>query len=479
MAKLDVIVFGATGDTGRCCAHFLHNKGQTIGIKSWAPAARNLAKMEKVLGDVGMGRGPPGNQGVLASPGFAAESGDYESLLAMCRSARVVVACAGPFADLGENVIRACVETGTDYVDITGETGWVNQMAKKYHAGAVEKGISVLSQSAYDSVPSDITVALAARALMAAGENVAGAETFHKLAGGAMPTGTLKTVITGIMQARGSFLQSISGGVLGQQPSSALLEDAKKARKQLKGTPGLVPKCVVKAVGSDMSSNNREPYSPLAGRASLPGFMMTVNAPIVHTTAHALGYGVTEADKNKPAGERFYYRERLGANDAGLGSLYGFAPVVMKMSALAVAALVALPVAVPVLLAFPQVAGNALEGLNNSDPGGAKAHAFKLLFNGFKKNGLVSVLAIVSSKSGSKVGRTTFESDYDAGLGFTALSALTVAAAIMHRRDNGDKGNGFETAVVGVGPDLLQEYYDKAGVRIATVVVDAQTNSKL
>jgi hypothetical protein len=115
-----------------------------------------------------------------------------------------------------------------------------------------------------------------------------------------------------------------------------------------------------------------------------------------------------------------------------------------------------------------------LEKFNNADLGGQKAHAFKRLFDGFQHDGLVSVLGLVSSQSGKKVARTMFVSDYDPGLGFTALSALVVAGTILHKRDVlGDKGRGFETAVVGCGPDLLKERYALADVRIETVVVDA------
>lgn len=476
----DVVVMGATGDTGRCCCHYLHNNASKVGISSWAPAARNLKKLEKVLGDVGAGRGEPGKHGVLASPAIKADSGDYESILAMCKQARVVVACAGPFADYGENVVKACAEAGTDYVDITGETFWVDEMAKKYNDEAVSKGISVLSQSAYDSVPSDITVALAARALMAQGEEIAAGETHHELAGGALPVGTLKTVLNGMMQARRSALQAVSGGTLGKLPASEqkAIEDKKKALKELKGKPGLVPKHVKSAVSQDVSQNMKNAYSSVAGRASLPGFMAVVNTPIVHTTAVALGYGVAEGDKNKPHSKRFSYRERLGANDQGLSSLYGYGPVALSAATLTFGALIAAPIAVPLLFLFPSVLSNAMEGLNNSDPGQAKEKAFSKLFDGYKKNGLTSVLSLVSSKSGKKLAKTTFSSPYDAGLGFTALSALTVAGAIIHRRDNGEKGNGFETAVVGVGPDLLQEWYEKAGVKISTTVEDVQ-KSKL
>lgn len=56
---------------------------------------------------------------------------DAGSLDEMARAARVVVACAGPFAQVGSPVVDACVRNGTDYCDITGEAHWVQKMIAK------------------------------------------------------------------------------------------------------------------------------------------------------------------------------------------------------------------------------------------------------------------------------------------------------------------------------------------------------------
>lgn len=112
----------------------------------------------------------------------------------------------------------------------------------------------------------------------------------------------------------------------------------------------------------------------------------------------------------------------------------------------------------------------AAESLNNSDPGNRKAKAFHKLFNGFKPNGLTRVTTIAESVSKNARASVLFESPYDAGLGFTALSVVTVAAAILHKQDEGEKFHGFQTAVVAVGPELLTDYYKKVGVKIESSV---------
>ena len=76
--------------------------------------------------------------------------------------------------------------------------------------------------------------------------------------------------------------------------------------------------------------------------------------------------------------------------------------------------------------------------------------------------------ALASSVSGKTNAEVNMESDYEAGLGFTALSAVTVAAAIATAGSRGVVGQGFETAVVAIGPKQLTEWYRKSGVRITS-----------
>jgi len=191
----------------------------------------------------------------------------------------------------------------------------------------------------------------------------------------------------------------------------------------------------------------------------LPGFMATVNMPIVHTTAAALDYG----------GD-FRYRERSGNMDSTALSGYGFVPVMGKLLGLGLLGVVVLPFLVPAFLVFPDRVSGAVEGWLAGDPGNAKAKAFAKLLKGFRSNGETRVKAIAAAKSGGCFAEVDFVSEYDAGLGFTVLSALTVAAAVLEKRRNGVGGNGFETAVVAVGVEMLKEWYEKAGVKIQSQV---------
>jgi dihydrodipicolinate reductase len=463
--KYDLVVFGATGDAGRCVAHFLHNKGKLIGIKSWAVSARNVEKVNKSLGAIvtGDSTNVPAD-GVQCGGVIKADSTDYESLLKMTSQAHVVIACAGPFMDYGENVIKACVESNTEYVDITGETPWVNTMAKKYGPKAEERGLHILSQAAYDSVPSDLTVAMTAKLIAEAGEKISVSETHHELKGGAMPVGTLNTMFKFILEARRKFISLATLGMLGgstEAERKKLLEE-ELLKSKLSNVPGLVPRDVKGDISKDLLWNNLVPYSTLAKSWSWPHFMAVANVPIVHTTANALGYGGKK-------GDGFTYRERLTFSSfIGKDMKGGFIVWLVSMLILLVVGVLIAPFAGVGILFFPESTGNLVKRFNNSDPGNMKSKIFRKLFDGYKPRGLTKTVAVSSSRNQKVTATASMEIDYDAGLGFTALSVATVAAAVLNKRKAGKKGKGFETVVASIGVDEMRSMYEKAGVRFET-----------
>ena len=163
--KYDVVVYGATGDTGSACVRLLYHFADKFDVKKWTMCCRNLQKLENTV------FGPL----QLASPtGFKwtgepiqAESDNLQSLVSMCKQTRVVIACAGPYACYGEKVIAACIKGKTNYVDVTGETDWVDDMRRFYGQAASDAGVSIVSFGGYDSVPSDISTWMLGDALRA------------------------------------------------------------------------------------------------------------------------------------------------------------------------------------------------------------------------------------------------------------------------------------------------------------------------
>ena len=123
--EFDVIVFGATGFTGRLVAEYLVGRYGVDGDVRWAMAARSHDKLEAVRDEIGA---------PLATKLVVADSDDPDSLRSMAERARCILTTVGPYAWYGEGLVKACVEAGTDYVDLSGEVLWMHEMIDRYHA---------------------------------------------------------------------------------------------------------------------------------------------------------------------------------------------------------------------------------------------------------------------------------------------------------------------------------------------------------
>jgi short subunit dehydrogenase-like uncharacterized protein len=150
---LDVVVFGATGITGRQVCGYLAKRvaGDGDGPR-WAAAARDLGKLGRVLGEVG----------VVPPETVVADVNDPDSLAAMAARTKVVLNLAGPYTLYGQPVIEACVSNGANYVDLTGEIPFVRQMIDGYDARAREAGVKVVQVCGFEALPPDLCVLLAA-----------------------------------------------------------------------------------------------------------------------------------------------------------------------------------------------------------------------------------------------------------------------------------------------------------------------------
>jgi len=148
---LAVVVFGASGVTGRRVAAYLAERASEVGA-GWAVAGRDAAKLERVLAEVG----------VTAPETIVADVGDPASLAAMASRTQVVLDLVGPYTLYGEPVIEACVDNGAHYVDLTGEIPFVRRMIDRYHERAAAAGVKVVEVSGFEVLPPDLAVLLAA-----------------------------------------------------------------------------------------------------------------------------------------------------------------------------------------------------------------------------------------------------------------------------------------------------------------------------
>ncbi len=147
---LDLVVYGATGFTGRQAAAYVARRAPP-GLR-WAIAGRNIEKLRRVRRALGAA--------AHDLPMIVADAQDDVAITALARRCRVVLTTAGPYAKYGSLLFAACAAAGTDYVDITGETPWVREMIDQHEATAVASGARMVPLCGFDSVPSDLGVYL-------------------------------------------------------------------------------------------------------------------------------------------------------------------------------------------------------------------------------------------------------------------------------------------------------------------------------
>lgn len=146
-SKFDIVVYGATGFTGQLVAEYLAEHYRDDAGLRWAMAGRSKDKLAAVRDAVGA----PAD-----APLIVADSSDVASLKAMVGQARCVISTVGPYQLYGSDLIAACVETGTDYVDLCGEPIWMRQMIDKHEAAAKASGARILFSCGFDSVPFEL-----------------------------------------------------------------------------------------------------------------------------------------------------------------------------------------------------------------------------------------------------------------------------------------------------------------------------------
>ena len=142
--EFDVIIWGASGFTGRIATNYMHAQYGDGNI-SWAIAGRNQAKLDSVR-----------NQRDIDV--LIAESGDEESLRELVQKTKVLLTTVGPYSKYGSKLVATCAEYGTDYCDLTGESLWMREMISAYDESARNSGARIVHTCGFDSIPSDIGV---------------------------------------------------------------------------------------------------------------------------------------------------------------------------------------------------------------------------------------------------------------------------------------------------------------------------------
>lgn len=271
----DVIVYGASGFTGRLVAEHLLRTYGVDGDVRWAMAGRDIDKLKAVAAEIGA----PGSLPIIA-----ASTSNTAELDQLARQTRVIIATVGPYQLYGEPLLAACVRAGTDYVDLCGEPNWMAEMIAKYDAQAKQTGARIVFSCGFDSIPFDCGVWFlqqeATRRFGKPARDVRG--RVRKMKGGA------------------------SGGTMASMLATfeAVRRDAKVA--ELLANPfALSPRTLAPQPNGDIAVHDAD-----IPTWSAPFIMAGINTKNVHRSNALRGY---------PYGEDFTYSEMMMTGDGATG----------------------------------------------------------------------------------------------------------------------------------------------------------------
>ena len=176
--KYQIILYGATGFTGKLCAEYLKKNYSDL---NWAIAGRNKKKLESLKNSLS-----------LDCDIFIAAGEDKKAIDNFVSKTKVVLSTAGPFARYSNLIVKSCVENKTHYTDITGENHWVKDLIDEYHLKASEDGTKIIPSCGYDSIPSDMGVFYSVQQM---GKPVKKVTVYHSGQGG-VSGGTTETMFT-------------------------------------------------------------------------------------------------------------------------------------------------------------------------------------------------------------------------------------------------------------------------------------------
>jgi short subunit dehydrogenase-like uncharacterized protein len=272
----DVVVFGATGFTGRLVVEYLLKTYPLGGDVRWAMGGRSPEKLAAVRDELGA----PAD-----TPLVVVDSGEAASVQALMSATRLVLTTVGPYQKYGNELVAACAASGVDYVDLCGEPVWMRHMIDAHEAAAKASGARIVFSCGFDSIPSDLGVLLLQKEF--------GERFGHPASRVRTRVRAMKGTFSGGTAA--SFQATMAAA--GRDPAvMALLRDPFAL------TPGFV--------GAAQPSGAKPCYDEVLGQWATPFMMAAINTRNVHRSNLLMGH---------PYGVDFVYDEMVqtGPGDKG------------------------------------------------------------------------------------------------------------------------------------------------------------------
>lgn len=293
----DLVVFGATGLTGRLVVEQLERVDRLLrgvdGHRRWAVAGRDRERVEGVLADLSLDEVEI----------IVADLADKFSLKMLAGRAAVVLNLAGPYTRTAQDLIDACVTSGTSYVDLSGEIPLLRRVVDRFDAPARRAGVQVVQMAGWEAMPADLAT------LVACKRAAPGSTDDGPGAAGPIVEVTVAIRFTRMPQGGVPFRQSVSAGTM-----ASVIEMLDDPEARLVGRPeALLPK-------GSLRPNGPRPVALHLGAREVQGRVMGpvvpvafLNPPIINRTAALLA--AERGEDYHPA----IYREGVDTGRAGGG----------------------------------------------------------------------------------------------------------------------------------------------------------------
>lgn len=275
----EIVLWGATGYTGRLVAERLAGQPETAALR-WALAGRDATRLTQLRAELAA-TAPH----LRELPILVGDAGDERSLEAIVRRTRVVCTTVGPYARHGSGLVAACVRASTHYCDLAGELPWIRRMIDAHHEAARAGGTRIVHCCGFDSIPSDLGVWMLHDAMRQRGTRLQRVDAWFGESSGGFSGGSFASVLELLDEAQ-------------RDPSvQPLLEDPYALDPAPRGGPdGPDPVGIA--------------WEPRLGCWTAPFVMAAINTRVVRRSNAVAGH---------PYGREFRYRERMALPGGRLG----------------------------------------------------------------------------------------------------------------------------------------------------------------
>ena len=147
--KFDFVIFGASGFTGKLVVEYAFDKYPPSSGFSWAIAGRSKDKLLTLKNKLNL----PEEIEILE-----VDSNDQSSIDSLVNKTKIILTTVGPYQLYGEKIVRTCASSGTDYLDLCGEPGWMHKIISECSDDAKKSGSRIIFSCGFDSIPFDLGV---------------------------------------------------------------------------------------------------------------------------------------------------------------------------------------------------------------------------------------------------------------------------------------------------------------------------------